>query len=169
MLALLDKAVDEPLALETIPDPETREGDVVIKVACCGGCGTDVHGTSGHGLPMAPDSRFGECGGEVVAVGKGVDRFVVGDRLVAMIVIGCGKCEGCTSGIDQLCTNQFVGDDQELAEYGQMNARGAIKLPSTMSIEASGCRRDHRRRAETRKPRNRRVMTGDIIANVTIL
>lgn len=138
MRALLYKAAGEPLALETIPDPEPGEGEVVIKVARCGVCGTDVHATSGHGFPMAPDSQLGhEYGGEVVAVGKGVDRFVVGDRLAAMTVIGCGQCEGCKSGIDLLCTNQFVGYDHGLAEYARVNARGATKLPSTMSIEDS--------------------------------
>lgn len=138
MRALLYKAAGEPLALETIPDPEPGEGEVVIKVARCGVCGTDVHATSGHGFQLAPDSQLGhEYGGEVVAVGKGVDRFTVGDRLSAMTVIGCGQCDGCKTGIDLLCTNQFRGYDHGLAEYARVNARGATKLPSTMSIEDS--------------------------------
>ncbi|MDO7833423.1 alcohol dehydrogenase catalytic domain-containing protein [Sphingobium sp. HBC34] len=138
MRALLFKAPGEPLALETIPDPEPGEGEVVIRVARCGVCGTDVHATSGHGFPMAPDSQLGhEYGGEVVAVGKGVDRFAVGDRLAAMTVVGCGHCDGCKTGIDLLCTNQFVGYAHGLAEYARVNARGATKLPATMSLADS--------------------------------
>lgn len=138
MRALLFKAAGQPLALETIPDPEPGEGEVVIRVARCGVCGTDVHATSGHGFPMAPDSQLGhEYGGEVVAVGKGVDRFVAGDRLAAMTVVGCGHCDGCKTGIDLLCTNQFVGYAHGLAEYARVNARGATKLPATMSLEDS--------------------------------
>lgn len=138
MRALLFKAPGQPLALETIPDPEPGEGEVVIRVSRCGVCGTDIHATSGHGWMMAPDSPLGhEYGGEVVAVGKGVDRFALGDRLAAMTVVGCGRCEGCKTGIDLLCTNQFVGYAHGLAEYARVSARGATKLPDTMSLADS--------------------------------
>lgn len=136
MRALLYTGPGEPLALESIPDPEPGEGEVVIRVSRCGVCGTDVHATSGHGFPMQPGAQLGhEYGGEVVAVGKGVDNLKMGDRVAAMTVIGCGQCEGCKSGIDLLCTNQFQGYDHGLAEYARVNARGATILPSTMSIE----------------------------------
>lgn len=138
MRALLYKAPGQPLALENIPDPEPGEDEVVIRVARCGVCGTDVHATSGHGFPMPADSQLGhEYGGEVVAVGKAVDRFKVGDRLSAMTVVGCGHCEGCKTGIDLLCTNGFKGYAHGLAEYARVNARGATKLPSTMSLADS--------------------------------
>ena len=136
MRALLFKAPGEPLSLETVPDPEPNEGEVVIRVARCGVCGTDIHATSGHGFPLPPGSQLGhEYGGEVVAVGKSVDRLKVGDRVAAMTVIGCGQCEGCKSGIDLLCTNQFQGYAHGLAEYARVSARGAAILPATMSIE----------------------------------
>lgn len=138
MRALLYKGPGEPLALENVPDPEPNEGEVVIRVARCGVCGTDVHATSGHGFPMQPDSLLGhEYGGEVVALGKGVDRLKVGDRIAAMTVVGCGKCEGCKSGIDLLCTNQFEGFAHGLAEYARVSQRGATILPATMSLEDS--------------------------------
>ncbi|MBB4614309.1 zinc-dependent alcohol dehydrogenase [Novosphingobium taihuense] len=138
MRALLYKGPGEPLALENIADPEPGEGEVVIRVARCGVCGTDVHATSGHSFPMAPDSQLGhEYGGEIVALGKGVDHLKIGDRIAAMTVIGCGHCEGCKSGIDLLCTNQFQGYAHGLAEYARVHARGATILPATMSIEDS--------------------------------
>lgn len=138
MRALLYKGPGEPLALENVPDPEPNEGEVVIRVARCGVCGTDVHATSGHGFPMPPDSPLGhEYGGEVVALGKGVDQLKVGDRIAAMTVVGCGKCEGCKSGIDLLCTNQFEGFAHGLAEYARVSQRGATILPATMSLEDS--------------------------------
>ncbi|SKB99320.1 zinc-dependent alcohol dehydrogenase [Sphingopyxis flava] len=138
MRALLYKGPGEPLALENMPDPEPNEGEVVIRVARCGVCGTDVHATSGHGFPMPPDSPLGhEYGGEVVALGKGVDQLKVGDRIAAMTVVGCGKCEGCKSGIDLLCANQFEGFAHGLAEYARVSQRGATILPATMSLEDS--------------------------------
>lgn len=138
MRALLFKAAGQPLELETIPDPEPAQGEVVIRVSRCGVCGTDIHATSGHGFMMPPNSQLGhEYGGEVVAVGKGVNRFAVGDRLAAMTVVGCGQCAGCKTGIDLLCTNQFVGYAHGLAEYARVSARGATKLPDTMSLADS--------------------------------
>ena len=137
MRALLFKAVGQPLAVETLPDPQPGEGEVVIKVSRCGVCGTDLHATSGHGMTLPPNSQFGhEYGGEVVAVGKSVDRFKVGDKLAALPVVGCGHCEGCMTGIDALCGN-FQSYGSGLAEYARVSARGATKLPATMSLADS--------------------------------
>ena len=137
MRAILFKAVGQPLAVETIPDPEPREGEVIVRVARCGVCGTDLHATSGHGMSLPANSQLGhEYGGEVVALGKGVERFRIGDRLAALPVVGCGHCEGCKTGIDVMCSNwsSFGGG---LAEYARVSARGATKLPSTVSIDDS--------------------------------
>lgn len=137
MRAMLFKAVGEPLAVETLPDPEPREGEVVIRVARCGVCGTDLHSTSGHGMTLPTNSQLGhEFGGEVVSVGKGVSRFKVGDYLSALPVVGCGKCEACKTGIDILCSN-WKGYGAGLAEYARVSDRGAVKLPSTMSLADS--------------------------------
>lgn len=138
MRALLFKAVGEPLAVETLPDPEPGEGEVVIRVSRCGVCGTDIHATSGHGMELLPGSQLGhEYGGEVVAVGKGVENFRLGDHLSAMPVVGCGHCEGCKTGIDILCTSQLGSYGEGLAEYARVGARGATRLPGTMSLEDS--------------------------------
>lgn len=138
MRALLFKAVGQPLAVETLPDPEPGEGEVVIRVSRCGVCGTDIHATSGHGMSLPANSQLGhEYGGEVVAVGKGVERFREGDTLAALPVVGCGDCEGCRSGLDILCRNKWSGYGGGLAEYAKVSARGATKLPGTMSLADS--------------------------------
>lgn len=148
MRAMLFKAVGQPLALETLPDPEPREGEVVVRVSRCGVCGTDLHATSGHGMSLPANSQLGhEYAGEVVALGKGVTRFAVGDRLAALPVVGCGHCDGCATGIDVLCRN-WKGYGAGLAEYARVSERGATRLPSTMSLAdgalveplAVGCR-----------------------------
>lgn len=138
MRAMLFKAVGQPLAVEQLPDPEPGEGEVVIRVSRCGVCGTDLHSTSGHGMTLPENSQLGhEYGGEVVAVGKGVERFGVGDYLSALPVVGCGECEGCKTGIDILCHNKWVGYGGGLAEYAKVSARGATKLPKTISLADS--------------------------------
>ena len=77
MRAMLFKSAGEPLAVETIADPEPGEGEVVVRVSRCGVCGTDLHSTSGHGYTLPAGSQLGhEYSGEMVAIGKGVDRAI---------------------------------------------------------------------------------------------
>jgi len=134
MRALIFKAVGEPLAVETLPDPEPGEGEVVVRVSRCGVCGTDLHSTSGHGYVLPAGSQLGhEYAGEVVALGKGVDRLRVGDHVAALPVVGCGQCEGCKTGIDLLCAN-WKGYGGGLAEFARVSERGATKLPATVSL-----------------------------------
>lgn len=148
MRALVFKAVGQPLAVETLPDPEPREGEVVVRVSRCGVCGTDLHATSGHGMSLPANSQLGhEYAGEVVAVGKGVSRFREGDHLAALPVVGCGHCEACKTGIDVLCSN-WSSYGGGLAEYTRVSERGATKLPATVGLAdgalveplAVGCR-----------------------------
>ncbi len=87
-----------------IPDPQPGESEVVIGVSRCGVCGTDLHATSGHGKSLARNSQLGhEYGGEVVGLGKHVERLNLGDRLAVLPLVGCGNCEACKTGIDVLC------------------------------------------------------------------
>ena len=134
MKALLFKAAGQPLAIEELPTPDPGDGEVIICVSHCGVCGTDLHATSGHGMALPANSQLGhEYAGEVVALGKGVERLKVGDRVAAMPVVGCGKCEECKSGIDVLCS-QWSGYGYGLAQYARVHERGAIQLPKSVSL-----------------------------------
>lgn len=134
MKAALFKAVGEPLAIEDLPDPEPGEGEAVIRVARCGVCGTDLHSTSGHGYTLPAGAQLGhEYAGEVVAVGRGVERLKVGDRVAALPVVGCGACDACRTGIDVLCS-RWTGFGGGLADYARISERGATILPTTMSL-----------------------------------
>ena len=134
MKAALFKAVGEPLSIEDLPDPEPGEGEAVIRVARCGVCGTDLHSTSGHGYTLPAGAQLGhEYAGEVVAVGRGVERLRVGDRVAALPVVGCGACDACRTGIDVLCS-RWTGFGGGLADYARISERGATILPQTMSL-----------------------------------
>lgn len=134
MKAAIFKAVGQPLAIETIDDPQPGEGEVLIRVERCGVCGTDLHSTSGHGFTLPEGSQIGhEYAGEVVAIGPNVTRLKIGDRVAGLPVVGCGQCEYCRSGIDLLCAN-WKGYGAGLAEYAVISERGATKLPATMSL-----------------------------------
>ncbi|HMQ20483.1 MAG TPA: alcohol dehydrogenase catalytic domain-containing protein, partial [Sphingopyxis sp.] len=134
MKAALFKAVGEPLAIEDLPDPEPRDGEVVIRVARCGVCGTDLHSTSGHGYTLPTGAQLGhEYAGEVVAVGRGVERLKRGDRIAALPVVGCGDCDACRTGIDVLCS-RWTGYGGGLADYARVRERRATILPQTLSL-----------------------------------
>ncbi len=134
MKAMLFKAAGQPLAVEDLPDPEPNEGEVIVRVSHCGVCGTDLHSTSGHGMDLPANSQLGhEYAGEVVALGKGVDRLKIGDNVAAMPVVGCGQCEACATGIDVLCTS-WAPYGFGLAQYARVSERGATILPKTVSL-----------------------------------
>lgn len=124
----------KPLMIESVPDPEPGEGEVVVKVHRCGICGTDLHITEGHGYTVPEGTVLGhEYSGEVVAIGKGVERLKVGDRATALPVLSCGKCRECLNGAVGFCRhfNMLMGG---YAEFALMGEDTAIKLPATLSL-----------------------------------
>jgi (R,R)-butanediol dehydrogenase/meso-butanediol dehydrogenase/diacetyl reductase len=134
MKAAIFKGVGLPLAVEEIADPVPQAGEVIISVGRCGVCGTDLHTTAGRGYPILPGAQLGhEYAGEVIALGKGVTGFKIGDKLAAMPQVGCGRCDGCRSGIDCLCST-WTDYMKGLAQYARVSAHGASKLPKAMSL-----------------------------------
>lgn len=137
MRAAIFKGAGLPLAIENIPDPTPGPGEVVMKVGRCGICGSDLHMTDGHSPAFSypAGSQLGhEFAGEVVAVGAGVSRLKVGDRITALPFHGCGKCATCLSGKPNFCA-EFSGNAPGFAEYALTAERVAIKLPSSLSME----------------------------------
>lgn len=123
----------QPLMLETLADPEPGASDVVIKVHRCGICGTDLHMTEGHQWQFPANSVPGhEYAGEIVAVGRDVRGFKVGELITALPSTGCGQCHACHQGNLALCHNA-PGVMGGFAELLKIPASVAIKLPSTLS------------------------------------
>jgi alcohol dehydrogenase len=135
--------------ITTLPDPTPSPTGVVIKVAATGLCRSDWHGWMGHDpdirLPHVPGH---ELAGTVVAVGSDVRRWRGGERVTLPFVCGCGSCEECASGNQQVCVNQFQpgftawGSFAEYVavEFADVNL---VALPERISFEtaaALGCR-----------------------------
>lgn len=91
--------------VEDVPMPEPGPGDVLIKVAACGICGTDVHILRGEYLGSYPVVPGHEFAGEVIAVGAGVTRAQPGDRVAVEPNIACGKCYNCLHNRQNFCLN----------------------------------------------------------------
>ena len=69
-----------------------------MAVAACGICGTDLHILDGEFAPSLPIVPGHEFAGEVVAIGRGVDQLVVGDRVAVDPSLYCGACAECRRG-----------------------------------------------------------------------
>ena len=123
------------MQIEHRPDPTPQPDEVVIQVARCGICGTDLAMTEGSGPLFDLDSIPGhEFAGEIVAIGCAVSRLKVGDRVTAMPFVGCGACATCLAGRPNFCP-QFRGMAGGFAEYVAANERVTVKLPSCLSTE----------------------------------
>jgi alcohol dehydrogenase len=94
--------------IRDVPDPEPAAAGVVLRVGACGICRSDWHGWMGNDpdirLPHVPGH---ELSGEVAAVGPAIKKFRIGDRVTLPFVCGCGTCEPCLRGDQQICDRQF--------------------------------------------------------------
>lgn len=131
--------------------PPPPPGQVQVKVAWCGICGTDLHEYEGgplyipverpHALTgvQAPVIIGHEMSGEVTAVGDGVEDFAPGDRVAACPIIGCGECRWCRSGSMAQCDRvAFLGTSWTggaLAARLNINAYQCYHLTDSISDE----------------------------------
>ena len=109
--------------MRELPVPEPGDADVLIRVAACGVCGTDVHifhGDKGSAEVVPPVVLGHELAGVVVRTGKAVTMFREGDHVSVDPNIYCGRCRPCRTGRKQLCENLYaigVNRDGGFAEY----------------------------------------------------
>lgn len=116
----------EDLRLERVDDPTPVDGEVVIKVGAATTCGTDlkVWRRGGHAKMLKPPTKFGhEAAGEIVALGKGVAGWKVGDRVVANNSAPCMNCFFCQREEYSLCPN-LTWNNGTFASY--------LKIPATI-------------------------------------
>jgi len=126
------------LAVQDADRPKPGPAEVLIKVAACGVCGTDVEAYLGHqprGWTITYPFRMGhELAGTVVEAGSEVRGFKVGDRVVPDGRLPCGACRNCRRGLFSACSNQgyFSGG---LSEYAAYPYRNLVKIPDKVSFD----------------------------------
>lgn len=124
----------EQIELRSLPVPEPKEGELLVKVRAATTCGTDVK-TYRRGHPkFPPPFVFGhEFGGDVVKVGEGVTQFHEGMRVTANVFAECGECFYCRRGQGNLCEN-LVYNFGAFAEYliipASIVRRTTFEIPS---------------------------------------
>ncbi len=134
------------VVVESVPVPEIGESEVLIRVAACGICGTDIKKIH-HGFVKPPQILGHEVAGTVVAVGRGVTRWKVGDRVVSFHHIPCGNCFYCAQKLFSQCatykkvglTAGFDPNGGGFAEYVRampwVAERGMVAIPDGISFE----------------------------------
>ncbi len=108
MKAAVLRSVGSPLALEDIPTPAPRAEEVLIKVAACGVCHSDLHVAKGEIKFPVPCVLGHEISGHIAEVGPGVRGLKPGDPVVASFILPCGRCPSCARGRDDLCETFFA-------------------------------------------------------------
>ena len=101
--AVVCRTLNAPVVVEDIVVEAPRRNEVMIKLAACGVCHSDLSATNGT-IPFPPPLVLGHEGaGRVVQVGEGVTEFAIGDAAISSFVSMCGKCRYCVTGRPQLC------------------------------------------------------------------
>lgn len=131
--AVLD-ASGSPLQSRALPVPEPEPGQVLVRVAACGVCRTDLHVRDGElSNPKLPLVLGHEVAGRVEAAGEETDGPAVGERVgVPWLGWTCGECGYCRSGRENLCERaRFTGYtlDGGYAEYLVADARYCFPIP----------------------------------------
>ena len=135
MKAAVFKKLGEPLVIERVPDPKPAAGQVVVEVSRCGICGSDLHMTEDPLFRLPAGAILGhEYAGEVVAVGKGVQRVRLGDRVTVMPVQGCWQCASCLAGAPAWCSQMRI-EGGGYGEYSLANEFQCLGLPKTVTLE----------------------------------
>jgi len=136
----------EPLSIEDRQSPVSRPGDVVMKVAYCGICGSDLHATEPSPTSLESGTVLGHEFSGVVTESASAD-FEPGDRVIGLPLQECDECrpsgQGCRDRLGILCPrNRIIGLAAAVpgayAEYLRMPAHHALKVPDGLDLKYAG-------------------------------
>lgn len=128
------------LKLEDVPVPKIGPDQILVKVAACGVCHTDLHYIE-HGVPTfkKPPIILGhEASGIVEDVGADVSTFNKGQRILIPAVLTCGRCPFCRMGRENICSHMtMLGNhiDGAYAEFVAVPAKDVLPLPDSIPLE----------------------------------
>ncbi len=140
MRAALFRPPSKLLTIEDVPRPDPAPGELLVRIAACGVCHTDLHYLD-HGVKTfkAPPLILGhEPSGHVAAVGAGVKKFREGDRVLVPPVTTCGVCSYCRLGRENICATMLMfGNnlDGAFAEHMVAPAKDCVALPEGLPLE----------------------------------
>jgi len=146
MRAVVYRGVND-MRVETVPVPRIGPGELLVKVAICGVCGTDLKKIH-LGSHSAPRIFGHEMAGTVAAIGAGVTAFAIGDRVMTFHHVPCGQCYYCRKQTPAQCplykktgvTAGFEPSGGGFAEYIRVmdfvvQNRGVVRIPDGVPFE----------------------------------
>ncbi len=136
--AVLEKV--NQLRVKDVPKPALDQDEILVQIAYCGICGTDIKLYQGKYSANVPVILGHEYAGTVVEIGKAVSKVAVGDRVVPDPNESCGACYWCRSGKPCFCTNLAaygVLRDGGFAEYAKLRERGAYRIPAGLDYDGA--------------------------------
>lgn len=139
MNALVLHAVGDA-RFEQVRRPAAGAGEVLVRVAFCGVCGSDIPRTFVKGTYHFPTICGHEFAGTVEACGEGVDEYAPGDRVAVFPLLWCGRCASCELGHYVQCSDyDYYGSrrDGAFAEYVAVPTRNLVRVPKGVSLEAA--------------------------------
>ncbi|MEW6742213.1 MAG: zinc-binding dehydrogenase [Planctomycetota bacterium] len=131
------------LKIQDIPEPKIGPDQVLVKVAACGACHTDLHYIE-HGVPTfkKPPIILGhEASGVIAEAGAAVTNVKKGQRVLIPAVLTCGRCAACRQGRENICADmKMLGNhfDGAYAEYVAVPAKDLLDLPASIPL-AEAC------------------------------
>jgi S-(hydroxymethyl)glutathione dehydrogenase/alcohol dehydrogenase len=159
--AAVFRHLGRPVTIEEVDLDPPKEGEVLVRIAASGICGSDLHVIDGS-LPEPTPLVLGhEAAGVVEALGSGVSCLAVGDHVVLSIVPDCGRCAACRSGRIHLCevsgtmaasgtlqdgTSRLHSNGDTLHHFNSVSswathavvpARGAVRLDVALDLETA--------------------------------
>jgi (R,R)-butanediol dehydrogenase/meso-butanediol dehydrogenase/diacetyl reductase len=134
MKAAVFRDFDQPLEIDEVAEPRPAADQLLIQVARCGICGSDLHLTCEPAMGMQPGAILGhEFAGEVVELGTAAQGFKVGDRVAVAPVRGCGRCPSCLNGEPAWCESMLL-QGGGYAEFAVAADRQCLRLPRAASV-----------------------------------
>jgi len=159
------------LSIEEVPTPKPGPGEVLVRVAGCGMCHTDLHYLD-HGVATfkPPPIILGhEPAGTVAETGEGVADWSEGDRVLIPAILSCGRCRYCRMGRENLCERlQMLGNhvDGAYAEHVVAPASELVALPEEIPLEQASVIADAVSTPYHAVKHRGRVQLGDAVAVV---
>ncbi|MFE3601730.1 zinc-dependent alcohol dehydrogenase family protein [Streptomyces sp. NPDC059096] len=137
MRAAIVEAVGK-VSVTTVPDPTPGPRDVVVSVAACGLCGTDLHILQGEFAPTLPIIPGHEFAGEIVGIGADVTELAIGDKVAVDPSLYCNECRYCRTGRGNLCDRwNAIGVSKPggAAEFAVAPVANCVKLPDHIDVK----------------------------------
>lgn len=140
MKAAVFHGPNQPLKIEQVETPRPGPQEILVKIAACGVCNTDLHYID-HGVPTfkKPPMILGhEPSGIVEEAGSEVKNFIAGDRVLIPPVFSCGTCQNCRLGRENICFNMIMLGNHingAFAEYTKVPAKDCQPLPDDLPLE----------------------------------